>query len=76
MLLLLATRHEPLNPVFILLTIYSCAFKIELSEGLDSGLHSLGAVGHFYVNWNSHVSSALKGLRPRIIFDDWTHIRK
>jgi hypothetical protein len=29
-LLFLATRHEPLNLVLILFTIYSCAFKIEL----------------------------------------------
>jgi len=39
-LLFVATRHEQLNPLFILLTVYSCAFKIELSGGLDSGLHS------------------------------------
>jgi len=40
-LLFVATRHEQLNPLFILLTVYSSAFKIELSGGLvDSGLHS------------------------------------
>jgi hypothetical protein len=46
-LLFLATRNEQLNHVFILLPIYSCAFKIELSGGLDSGIHCFRCGGTF-----------------------------
>jgi hypothetical protein len=65
-LLFLATWHEPLNPVFILLPIYSCDFEIELSGGLDSGLHCFRCGGTFLCQLDFSCFFSLERIREAL----------